>query len=132
MWLSYFGEARPDYYGINYRGLDSFPPRLMNPRARPFYEADPAPGVYAISATNLQGVHFADHDQFAWFRERTRWINWATPSFYMTCRRHGPPVDLVLAGMQMDQLPPAAYDRLGTNDVTLRWVDPEQGTDCAR
>jgi len=26
--------------------------------------------VYAISATNLQGVYFSDHDLFAWFRER--------------------------------------------------------------
>ncbi len=36
VWLSYFGEARPEYYGINYNGLDSFPPRLMNPQTRPF------------------------------------------------------------------------------------------------
>jgi hypothetical protein len=26
--------------------------------------------VYAISATNLQGVYFSDHDLLAWFRER--------------------------------------------------------------
>ncbi len=25
VWLSYFGEARPDYYQIAYKGLDSFP-----------------------------------------------------------------------------------------------------------
>ena len=56
IWLSYFGEGSPSYYDINFTGLDSFPPRLMNPQARPFYPHDPAPGVYAISATTLQGV----------------------------------------------------------------------------
>jgi hypothetical protein len=30
----------------------------------------PSPGVYAISATNLQGVKLADPDTYAWFRER--------------------------------------------------------------
>ncbi len=42
VWLSYFGEARPEYYGITYRGLDSFPPRLMNPQARPFVPSEPS------------------------------------------------------------------------------------------
>ena len=126
VWLSYFGEARPDYYGVSYRGLDSFPPRLMNPQTRPFYAADPAPGVYAISATNLQGVHFADHDQFAWFREREPLDKLGYSIFLYDVPAHGDPADLVLAGMQMDELPPAIFDRLGSNDLRLRWVDPAQ------
>ena len=126
VWLSYFGEARPDYYGVNYRGLDSFPPRLMNPQARPFYPADPAPGIYAISATNLQGVHFADHDQFAWFREREPLDKLGYSIFLFDVPARGEPVDLVLAGMQMDELPPAIFERLGGNDLRPRWVDPAQ------
>ena len=60
LWLSYFGEARPAYYGLSYQGLASFPPRLMDPAARPFHPANPAPGIYAISASNLQGVLFEE------------------------------------------------------------------------
>jgi hypothetical protein len=126
VWLSYFGEARPDYYGINYNGLDSYPPRLMNPQARPFYKAKPAPGVYAISATNLQGVHFADHDQFAWFREREPLAKLGYSIFLYEVPPDGESVDLVLAGIQVDELPPALYDRLGSNDVRLHWIDPAQ------
>jgi hypothetical protein len=126
VWLSYFGEARPAYYGINYRGLDSFPPRLMNPQARPFYGANPAPGVYAISATNLQGVHFADPDQFAWFREQEPVDKLGYSIFLYEVPSTGERVDLVLAGVQVDQLPPALYERLGSNDVRLHWIDPGQ------
>jgi hypothetical protein len=126
VWLSYFGEARPEYYGINYIGLDSFPPRLMNPDARPYYDANPAPGVYAISATNLQGVHFANHDRFAWFRSREPLAKLGHSIFLYEVPPAGEPVDLLLAGLQVDQLPAALYDRLGTNDVRLHWMDPAQ------
>ncbi len=126
VWLSYFGEARPEYYGVNYRGLDSFPPRLMNPQARPYYARDPAPGIYAISATNLQGVHFADHDQFAWFREREALDKLGYSIFLYEVPAYGQPVDLALSGLQMDQIPPSAFARLGTNDVKPRWFDLQQ------
>ena len=126
VWLSYFGEARPDYYGINYDGLDSFPPRLMNPQARPYFGANPAPGVYAISATNLQGVHFSNHDQFAWFREREPLVKLGHSIFLYEVPPDGEPVDLILAGIQVDELPPALYESLGSNDVRLHWIDPVQ------
>lgn len=126
VWLSYFGEAHPEYYGVNYRGLDSFPPRLMNPQTRSYYAANPAPGVYAISATNLQGVHFSDRDQFATFREREPVDKLGHSIFLFEVPATGEQVDLILAGMQMDHLPPAASEHLGTNDVRLRWVDPQQ------
>jgi hypothetical protein len=126
VWLSYFGEARPEYYGIKYRGLDSFPPRLMNPQARPFYAPDPAPGVYAISATNLQGVHFADHDQFAWFREQDPIDKLGYSIFLYRVPARGETADLVLAGLQLDQLPAQASAHLNTNDVRPRWIDPGQ------
>ncbi len=125
VWLSYFGEARPDYYGINYRGLDSFPPRLMNPLARPFYPSDPAPGWYAISATTLQGVHFADHDLFAYFRERPPAAKIGYSIFLYEQPAHGQPVDLLLGNLQVDEIAPQDFDLLGTNDVTLRWFDPQ-------
>lgn len=126
VWLSYFGEARPEYYGINYTGLDSFPPRLMNPLARPFYPHDPAPGWYAISATTLQGVHFADHDQFHFFRGREPSTKIGYSIFLFEQPARGEPVDLLLSGVQLDQIAPDNFALLGTNDVTPRWFDGER------
>lgn len=126
VWLSYFGEGRPEYYGIAYDGLDSFPPRLMNSNARPFYPADPAPGWYAISATTLQGVHFANHDQFRVFRERPPEDKVGYSIFLYRQPARGEPVDLLLSNIQLDDLLPEDYARLGTNDVRPRWFDGAQ------
>ncbi len=67
VWLSYFGTASPDYYGIAYNYLPSY--IIFNPRR----ERVPTPFV-AISATNLQGIYLPalglDPDTFAAFREK--------------------------------------------------------------
>jgi hypothetical protein len=126
IWLSYFGEARPEYYGISYTGLDSFPPRLMNPETRPFYPLDPAPGVYAISATNLQGVHFANHDQFAWFRSRKPVAHVGHSILIYEVPARGHPANLLLDGVQLDELDAADFALLGTNAIIPRWFDASQ------
>lgn len=126
VWLSYFGEGRPEYYGIAYDGLDSFPPRLMNPAARPFYPHDPAPGWYAISATTLQGVHFADHDQFRFFRQRQPDAKIGYSIFLYNVPPRGRPADLLLSNTQVDELVAADFARLQTNDVRLRWFNGDQ------
>ncbi len=63
--LSYFGQADPRYYGINYAPLPAWPP----PSNTDFAPADPAPGLYAISASNLVGVQLPDPNTFAYFRD---------------------------------------------------------------
>jgi hypothetical protein len=54
VYLSYFGTARPSYYGVRAELLPGFidlqPPRLSPPLR---------PGVYALSATMLQAVYLA-------------------------------------------------------------------------
>jgi hypothetical protein len=60
VWLSYFGTANPDYYGIEYDYLPSFvifEPKNVNPEVFRLKELVPLAGVVAISATNLQGVY---------------------------------------------------------------------------
>jgi hypothetical protein len=126
VWLSYFGEGRPEYYDIAYTGLDSFPPRLMNPEARTFYPHDPAPGWYAISATNLQGVHFADHDQFDYFRSREPVDKVGYSIFIYEQPAHGQLVDVLLANGQIDELAPDDFSRMGSNQTILRWFDGRQ------
>lgn len=65
--LSYFGQADPHYYGINSTPLPGWPP----PPKTDFAPADPAPGLYAISASNLVGVQLEDPNTFAYFRTLT-------------------------------------------------------------
>lgn len=126
VWLSYFGEARPAYYGINYIGLPSYPPRLMNPDAQPTSLREPAPGVYAISATNLQGVLFNDHDLFAWFRARPPSAKIGYSIFIYEVAATGPPVALSLGGLGIEALAEADWSRFGSNDLRLHWFDPTQ------
>ena len=64
--LSYFGAADPAAYGIDYDPLPRWPP----PQRVDFVPANPAPGVYAISASNLQGILLDDPGAFDWFRRR--------------------------------------------------------------
>ena len=124
VWLSYFGEARPDYYGLTYRGLDSFPPRYTLPGRNPLYPADPAPGLYAISATNLQGVHFADHDQLAWFRPQEPIAKIGYSIFVYDVPTRGEPASLALpTGVEMTTLPAELFAPLATNDVRLSWYN---------
>ena len=126
VWLSYFGEARPDYYNIAYRGLDSFPPRLMNPQARPFYPPNPAPGVYAISATTLQGVHFNNHDLFDWFRTREPVDKLGYTIFLYEVAAQSEPINVALGNIQLDEIDTADFAQLGTNNIIPRWFDPSQ------
>ncbi len=62
--LSYFGEADPRYYGIDYQYLFSDGPL-------PYRELGKPPGRkwLAISLKCLQGVSFDDHGLYAWLRE---------------------------------------------------------------
>jgi hypothetical protein len=55
--LSYFGTADPDYYRIPYEMVTE----------REMYEY--TPGVYAISATNLQNALVEDKNRFAWIKK---------------------------------------------------------------
>jgi hypothetical protein len=64
VYYSHFSPARPAAYGVV---VDWLPP---DPRAVPYAPLKPAPGVYAIGATTLQGVYTPDVNTFAYFRTR--------------------------------------------------------------
>lgn len=64
VYLSYFGSALPEGYGIRYHAMRSF--YVLDGRPS---SAEP-PRYAAISATNLAGAYFKD-DPFAKFRART-------------------------------------------------------------
>ena len=70
VYLSYFGQADPAYYGINYAALPSWPPTPPDVAHLDFYPMHPAPGLYAISASDLVGVQLEEPDTFGYFRLR--------------------------------------------------------------
>ncbi len=64
VWLSQFGRVEPALYGVRYRQLPSW----IKPESRPgFHRFHPAPGVYVIGATPLQGMYLPDRSTFDWF-----------------------------------------------------------------
>lgn len=68
--LSYIGTADPGAYGITYESLPGFPYNQWQGDSIPETLSNPAAGVYAISASNLQGLRFKNPDLYAKFRER--------------------------------------------------------------
>jgi hypothetical protein len=70
IYLSWFGAAHPEAYDFPFHPLPGFWRFGGEPAAYGFNPYAPAPGTYAISVTNLQGLTFADHDLYAWFRSR--------------------------------------------------------------
>lgn len=68
--LSYHGTADPTAYGIVYEPLPSYPYNQWTSDTVPDSLLNPPNGVYAISANNLQGLRFKNHDLYATFRQR--------------------------------------------------------------
>ena len=66
VWLSYYTYADPSLYAVPYQ------PIAPSPGAPPVLPSrfNPAPGIYAIGATTLQGVMVADPDIYDWFRHQ--------------------------------------------------------------
>ena len=68
--LAWFGTADPSYYDIDYDPLPGLTHHFDLWWDVPFNTADPEPGVYAISVSNLWELPLDDKTVFATFRER--------------------------------------------------------------
>jgi hypothetical protein len=72
VFLSWFGAAHPEAYDLSVHPLPGFWRFGGEAAAYGYNPLAPAPGLYAISATNLQGVKLRDRDLYAWFRYKKR------------------------------------------------------------
>jgi 4-amino-4-deoxy-L-arabinose transferase-like glycosyltransferase len=71
VYLSYFGTAPPEKYGVDYHPLPSFPRFVKGKEEKAYNPYTPPPGWYAISATSLQlGLYLENRDLFAYFRNK--------------------------------------------------------------
>jgi hypothetical protein len=68
--LSWFGSADPAYYDLSYDPLPGLPRHFDLWWDVPFDSADPPPGIYAISISNLWELPLEDKVVFPWFRAR--------------------------------------------------------------
>jgi len=67
VWLGLFSTTDPALYGIRYRELPDWVNRGIPPE---FHYLHPAPGVYVIGATLLQGLYLPNPSTFDWFLHR--------------------------------------------------------------
>jgi len=125
VYLSYFGTAHPSAYEINFLAIPTWEPapEKAHPFQRVFLPSNPAPGYYAISATNLFGPTMPDRETLAWFRDREPVARVAHAIYVYEVKPTGPPVNVALSGLQIDELSPQTVAQLGTNDLRLRWFD---------
>ena len=124
--LSYFGMAHPSAYGLDFDPLPTWlpGPEQGNPALQTYNPADPAPGLYAISVTNLHGVVLDDdRDAYAWFREREPLARIGGSIFIYDVAARGAAANLALSGLRPAQLAADLQAQLGTNDVHVRWFD---------
>ncbi len=122
--LGYYGEGHPAYYGIDFEPLPSAPDRWEHPFYHELYDADPAPGLYAISANLIQGRALADPETYAWFRVRDPIDKVGYSIFIYDVPKRGEGSAVVsLSGLVPADIRPEDYARLGTNDVRVLWSD---------
>jgi hypothetical protein len=124
VYLSWFGIAPPEHYGVQYRYLPGWPP-FENPALRVYHPEHPLPGIYAISATNLQGVLLDNTDTFAYFHKRKPIAQIGHSILIYEVPATGPSVNLALGGVRFDQIPAHLLtSQFDTNNLRLRWFNP--------
>jgi hypothetical protein len=124
VYLSWFGIAPPEHYGVSYRYLPGWPP-FEDRELRVYHPKRPLPGTYAISATHLQGVLLDDPDTFTYFRRRKPIAQVGHSILIYEVPATGPPVNLALGDVRFDQIPAQLLaTQFKTNDLRLRWFDP--------
>jgi Dolichyl-phosphate-mannose-protein mannosyltransferase len=66
--LSYFGTADPAAYGIAYQPLCMVPEKGLLVRKWQLNSLTPKREYLAVSATNLMGIYFSNHELFSWLK----------------------------------------------------------------
>ncbi len=127
LYLSYFGTAHADAYGIEFEPI---PAPIITPDPPPTERQahdprHPRPGYYAISINNLIGFPMQDgeRDMYAAFREMEPIAKVGNAIFVYEVAATGAPVSVAFAGTRPALLPEAVYAQWGTNDVRVRWFE---------
>lgn len=116
---AHYSPARPQVYGV---AVDFLPP---DPRGRDFTPWHPAPGLYAIGATVLQGPYAPEINTYAWFREREPLARLGHALFVYEVEAAPLPGWAVLcAGVSFS--PEGVAQRVGADTLRVLWPDCAQ------
>lgn len=122
--ISWLGSAPLTVYGINGTPIPGWPVAREEPLSDSFYPPHPAPGVYVLSATQLQGVYLDDPQRFAWFQQRPPDDKIGYSLFVYEVAAEGPLTGLALSGIGIGALAPADFEQaFQGNNVWPRWYD---------
>jgi 4-amino-4-deoxy-L-arabinose transferase-like glycosyltransferase len=121
---NWLGTAPLEVYGINGQTIDGWPWPGDDPLLDNFYPPRPAPGLYALSVTQLLGVYLDDPQRFAFFQDRRPDERAGYSIFLYDVPPEGEPVGLGLSGIPLDAIRSNDYERaFASNDVRPRWFD---------
>jgi len=123
--LSWFGAAYPEAYRFAFHPLPGFWRFGGDPAMYGLNPFAPTPGIYAISASNLQGIKLADPNTYAWFRRREPDAQIGHSILIYRVAGRTPSRAVVLA-TPMAQLGDAERALLAEG-AQVRWLDPAGG-----
>ena len=122
---NWLGTATLDAYGINGRTVLGWPAAKENPLYDWFYPPRPAPGFYAFSATQLQGLYLKeDKTRFGWFKARQPLDKIGYSLFVYDVPADGERVGLAISGIGISTIDEEDFNQaFDSNDVQPRWYD---------
>ncbi|MEE8390335.1 MAG: hypothetical protein V3S14_05995, partial [Anaerolineae bacterium] len=135
VYYAHFSPDRPQVYGIETDFLPPDPRAVDADKQHPFAPFNPAPGVYAIGATVLQGVYTPDVNTYAWFRSHEPLVRLGHALFvYDVPPRPSPTWVAVCAAPAPVLSPEVVRTRFGSPDLRVilldcgqSWVYPSGG-----
>ena len=121
---NWLGTAPLEVYGINGRTINGWPWPAEDPLLDDYYPPRPAPGLYALSVTQLLGVYLDDPARFAYFQNRQPDARAGYSIFLYEVPAEGEAVGLGLSGIPLNAISSKDYEAaFSSNDVRPRWFD---------
>lgn len=120
--IAAFGQRDLSAYSVTGQDLAQW--AAADVAADEFYPAQPAPGTYAISVTELHGVYADDPERYAWFLNREPAAKIGHALFVYEVEPAGEPVSVALSGLGVGQIAPEDFAAVfGSNDVRISHFD---------
>lgn len=129
IYLSYFGTAHPSAYGVDAVPIPSWSvaAEQADPARQVYNPADPAPGWYAISVTNLHGVVLGEQrNAYALFREHEPVEKLGGSLFLYEVKQQGEMANVAFSQLKPSDLSAELHAQFQTNDVQPRWFDARE------
>ena len=124
VFANWLGTAPLEVYGIAGETLDGWPWPGKDPLLDSFYPPWPAPGLYALSVTQLLGVYLEYPEHFAYFQKLEPDAKAGYSIFLYDVPAEGAPVGLGLSGIGLGAISKSDFKRaFAGNDVRPRWFD---------